>query len=472
MNDTNASDDSILNVGWFPLIIVTLAAFIISIDISFLNVSITNLVHDLNTTYVTIQSIIVVYALVLASLTLLSGELQKVLGRRKTFLTGAFIFGVGNLIASLSLNSTMLLIGWSILEGIGGALMWVSMYSIIIGSYTDKRRATALGLGVSIASIGLVVGPFIGGLLTTYFSWRYAFGLEFIIILFILIFSRSIPSFPATMQWREIDIIGGINSALGIFLLVYGLILLNNPVTMLISPFVILAGAILLIVFYFNQRSRIKNDMHPLVDIRVFQIRSFILGNIFLFMYGSVLSGIRFVIPVFVQTVLGYSELKTGYIFVAMAIPSFLITFTAGEISVRFQPRYIISAGFLICIIGSIYLINVFGSHTSFLEILIGIALIGLGIGVIAPHGSNLAFSQISHDKQPDASAIRSTNSNLNTSVGTAIFGFILLMGATNDLSVEKLLSGLLNVFYVIVALLIFGLIMAQFVKSYTRNKI
>ena len=83
MNDTNASDDSILNVGWFPLIIVTLAAFIISIDISFLNVSITNLVHDLNTTYVTIQSIIVVYALVLASLTLLSGELQKVLGRKK-----------------------------------------------------------------------------------------------------------------------------------------------------------------------------------------------------------------------------------------------------------------------------------------------------------------------------------------------------------------------------------------------------
>ena len=105
------------------------------------------------------------------------------------------------------------------------------------------------------------------------------------------------------MHWREIDIIGGINSALGIFLLVYGLILLNNPVTMLISPFVILTGAILLIIFYFNQRSRIKNDMHPLVDIRVFQIRSFILGNIFLFMYGSVLSGIRFVIPVFVQTV-------------------------------------------------------------------------------------------------------------------------------------------------------------------------
>jgi len=463
------NDNGDLNIGWFPLIIVTLAAFIIGIDISFLNVAITNLVHDLHTTIPTIQSIIVIYALVLASLTLLSGELQKVLGRKRTFLIGAFIFGVGNLVAALSLNSNMLLLGWSILEGTGGALMWVSMYSIIIGSYSGKRRATALGLGASIASVALVVGPFIGGFLTTYFSWRYAFGLEFIIILFILVFSRSIPSFPAIMHWSEINIVGGINSALGIFLLVYGLILLNNPYTLFIGPYVILAGVILLVVFYIDQRSRIKNDKHPLVDIRVFRIRSFVLGNIFLFLYGSVLSGIRFVIPVFVQTVLGYSALITGYIFVAMAVPTFFVTFTTGTISERFQPRYIISLGFIVCLIGSIYLISVFSSHPSFLQIILGISLIGLGLGIIAPHGSNLAFSQISHDKQSDASAIRSTNSNLNTSVGTAIFGFILLMGTTNALSVEKLTSGLLNAFYVIVIIFLLGLIMSQFIKVQTK---
>jgi MFS family permease len=451
MSDINVNGD----VGWFPLIIVTLAAFIIGIDISFLNVAITALVHDLHTTFVTIQSIIVIYALVLASLTLLSGELQKVLGRKRTFLIGAFIFGVGNLIAALSLNSNMLLLGWSILEGIGGALMWVSMYSIIIGSYSGKRRATALGLGASIASAALVVGPF---------------GLEFIIILLILVFSRSIPSFPATMHWSDINIVGGINSALGIFLLVYGLILLNNPVTWFISPYVLLTGVILLIVFYFNQKSRIKNNNHPLVDIRVFKIRSFILGNIFLFLYGSVISGVRFVIPVFVQTVLGYSALLTGYIFVAMAIPMFLVTFTAGEVSVRFQPRYIISLGFIVCLIGSVYSISVFSLHPSFLQIVLGISLIGLGVGIIAPHGSNLAFSQISHDKQPDASAIRSTNSNLNTSVGTAIFGLILLMGVSNALTVEKLLGGLLNSFYLIVILLFLGLIMSQFIQPYKKN--
>jgi MFS family permease len=471
LSDTDVVVNKKPHVGWFPLIIVTLAAFIISIDLSFLNVSITNLVHDLNTTFVTIQNIIVVYALVLASLTLFTGELQKVLGRRKTFLIGALIFGVGNLVAASSINSTMLLVGWSILEGVGGALMWVSMYSIVIGSYTDNRRATALGISGSVASLGLVIGPFIGGFLTTYLSWRYAFGLEFLIILSILIFSRYIPAFPATMNWSQINIVGGINSALGIIFLVYGLILLNNSSTLHIGPYFMLEGIILLAVFYFDQRSRIKKDKHPLVDIRILTIRSFVLGNIFLFLYGSVISGIRFVIPVYVQSVLGYSALITGYIFAAMALPMFIITFTTGKISGRFQPRYIITLGFTVCLIGSIYLISVFSSHPSFLHIILGVATIGLGLGIIAPHGSTYAFSDISHDRQPDASAIRSTNSNLNTSVGTAIFGLILLMGATNALNVEQLTSGLLNSFYVIVIIFFLGIVMSQFIKVKKINK-
>ncbi len=127
---------------------------------------------------------------------MLSGELENVLGRKRTFLIGARIYGIGTLIAALSINSTMLLLGWSVLEGIGGALMWVAATSIVIGSYTGKRRATALGLVASITSGATLVGPIIGGFLSTYYTWRYAFGLEFLIILVILVFSRVIPSFP------------------------------------------------------------------------------------------------------------------------------------------------------------------------------------------------------------------------------------------------------------------------------------
>lgn len=463
VNDSAGEDG--LNVGWFTLIIVTLALFIISIDITFLNVAITTLVHDLHTTIFTIQNIIVIYTLVLASLTLVSGELEKVLGRKKTFLIGSVIYGAGTLIAALSINSNMLLLGWSILEGIGGALMWVATTSIVIGSYTGKRRATALGLVASIASGAALVGPIIGGFLTTYYSWRYAFGLEFVIILVILMFSRAIPSFPKTMTWSKFNIIGALNSGLGIFLVVYGLILLNNPNTEYLSPYVILVGLILLIIFYFDQRSRLNKNKHALVDIRLFKVRAFMIGNIARFLLGLVTGGIRFIIPVFVQTVLGYSPITTGYTLVAMVIPMFLVTFTTGKVSVRFQPRYIISTGFILTLIGCIYLINVFRLHTGFIEIASGLALLGLGAGIISPHLSNLAFLCITQDKQPDASAIWNTNSNLNSSMGTAILGLILLMGTFNVLSVEKLVSGIINAFYVIIIILFLGLIITQFVQ-------
>lgn len=216
MSEVNVKEKNEPNASWFALITILMAIFIISIDMSFLNVSIIPVVHDLHTTIPALQSIIVIYSLVLASLTLLSGELQKVLGRKQAFLIGTAIYGVGTLIAATSINSNMLLLGWSILEGIGGALMWVSVFSIVVGSYSGKKRAQALGIVISVSSAAGIIGPIIGGILTTYFTWRYAFGLEFIIVLIIFLLSKSIPSFPKTMGWSNIDFIGAVNSGLGI----------------------------------------------------------------------------------------------------------------------------------------------------------------------------------------------------------------------------------------------------------------
>ncbi len=470
----NEKTDNVSNVGWLTLILVSLGVFILSIDISFLNVAITTLVHDLHTNFVTIQDIIVVYVLVLASLTLLSGELQKVFGRKRTFLMGAVIYGIGTLIAALSINSTMLLLGWSILEGIGGAFMLVSASSIVVGSYSGERRAYALGIISSMSAGAAVLGPFIGGSLTTYFTWRYAFGLEFIIVLVILLFSRSILSFPKTLTWKDINIVGALNSAIGIVLFVYGFIVLNNPTTQYLSPYFITAGIILLIIFYLNQRNRIKNGEHPLVDVRIFQDYRFDLGNMTRIIISLMSGGIIFIVPVFVQTVLGFSALTTGFLFAALAAPRFIMAYATGFLSKRFQPRYIISFGFLIALIGSIYLISTFSTHTTLLQMVLGMASIGFGVGIIFPSSSNLLFTDISRDKQPDASAVMNTLNNLSTSMGTAILGFILLMGTYNALSVLKLIGGITNAFYVIVIMLVFGIIISQFIPPYkrTNNKI
>jgi MFS family permease len=301
-----------IQTGWLTLIIVTLSIFTIVIDKTFLNVAISSLIMDLHTNIATIQIIIAIYALTMASLMLIGGRLQNILGRKRTFLTGASIYGVGTVVAALSINSTMLLIGWSILEGIGAALMMPASTSIISGSYKGEKRAFALGITSSMASGAGTLGPIIGGFLTTYYSWRYAFGLELVIIIVIVLFSREISSFPSTMKWADLNILGAINSASGIFLFVIGILLLNNPNNWNIAPYPIIIGLILLVIFYFNQKNRIDNGKQPLVDVSLFNNRSFTLANIVRLLMNFTIGGVLFIIPVYVQGVLGADPYECG----------------------------------------------------------------------------------------------------------------------------------------------------------------
>ena len=259
--------------GWLTLIVVTLSVFIIVIDKTFLNVAISALIKDLHTNIQTIQYIIAIYSLIMASLMIIGGKIQNILGRKKTFLTGASIYGVGTIIAAVSLNSAMLLLGWSILEGIGAALMMPATTSLISGSYFGERRAFALGIISSMASGAGSIGPLLGGFLTTYYTWRYAFALELLVIIIILLSSRVISPFPPTEKWSDFNISGAVYSASGIFLLVIGILLLNDPANWNLVPYFIIAGVILLVIFYLNQKSRIKEGKSPLLDITLFNNR-------------------------------------------------------------------------------------------------------------------------------------------------------------------------------------------------------
>ena len=202
------NNQDMVKIGWTALIAVSLSSFIISLDSTFMNVAISNLVVDLNTTLSSVQLIIAVYALTMASLMLLGAKLQEVIGRKNTFIAGAFIFGIGTFIATLSINSLMLLIGWSILEGAGAALMLPATASIITGTYSGKNRAFALGIWTAIGGIASATGPLIGGILTTFISWRLGFGIEFIIILLILALSKNLKYFPPSMRFSQLDKLG------------------------------------------------------------------------------------------------------------------------------------------------------------------------------------------------------------------------------------------------------------------------
>jgi len=430
-NNINAS-----KIGWTALILVSLSSFIIALDSTFMNVAITNLVVDLNTTVSAIQVIITVYALTMASLMLLGGKMQDVVGRKKAFLAGAAIYGVGTTVAALSINATMLLIGWSILEGIGAALMTPATASIITGTYTGKNRAFALGIWTAVASVGAAVGPLIGGFLTTFFSWRWGFGLELVIVIFVLALSRELKYFPPSMKLSDINKISVLLSSFGILVLVLGILSLNSIKNWEISLVMMATGILLLILFYFWEKKIINLNKRPFTDIRLFKNRNFTLGNITRLIMQLALAGAVFVLPVFLQQVTGSNAFTTGLAILPLTIGLLIFAIASSRLSNYIAPHYLISIGFLLALAGSFFLSFQFNLNTQISDIIPGTLLLGIGLGLALPITGNIVLSSAGDDKQSDASGILSTSASLGTSMGTAIIGIVLILGIINGIYV------------------------------------
>ena len=399
-----------------------------------MNVAISNLVVDLNTTVPVIQIIITVYALTMASLMLLGSKMQDVVGRKTAFLSGAVIFGIGTVIASLSINAAMLLVGWSILEGIGAALMTPATASIIIGSYSGDRGTFAMGIRTSFAALGAGFGPLIGGLLTTFFSWRWGFGLELFVILVILVFSKKLKSFPPSMKFSNLDKIGIILSSLGIFVLVLGILSLNTATDIKYSPFIIGFGILLLITFFLREKRDKVRDKIPIIDIKLFNNRNFTLGTLSRMILNLALAGAVFVLPLFFQQETGYSAFQTGLAILPLTAGVLVFSTLSSRLSQRIEPQNLISLGFFIALISTLFLSYQFNLNTHISTIIPSTFLLGIGLGLALPLTANVILSSVSSNKHADASGIMSTSASLGTSVGTALIGVVLILATINGL--------------------------------------
>lgn len=424
-------------IGWTTVIIVSLAAFIISLDNTFMNVAISNLLIDLNTTVAVIQIIITVYALTMASLILFGSKMQDVVGRKTTFVYGAVIFGIGTLIATFSINAVMLLIGWSILEGIGAALMTPAAVSIIMGTYSKDKNTFALGVRTSFAAAGAGFGPFIGGFLTTFFSWRWAFGLEFVVILIILTFSKRLKPFPSSIKFSDLDKLGIVLSSLGICLLVLGILSLNSSTNISISPFIIGSGILLLLIFYFREKRTVIRDKIPIIDIKVFDNRNFTLGTLSRMILSMALAGAVFVLPLFFQQEEGYNALQTGFAILPLTVGVLIFSIASSRLAKKIEPRNLISLGFLIALTSTIILSYQFNLNTHIRNIIPATLLLGMGLGLALPLTANLILSSASSDRHSSASGILSTSSSLGTSMGTALIGVVLILATLNGLYIS-----------------------------------
>ena len=420
---------------WSVVIIACLAIFIIVLDSSAMNVAISTLVVELNTTLSMVQAIIALYALIIASFMLLGSKIQDILGRKRTFVIGLIIYACGTITATFSINATMLLIGWAVLEGIGAALILPATTTIVGSSYKGKDRVTAFGIWGGIAAVGAAVGPIIGGIFTTYLTWRLVFGSEVLIVLVILLLRHYLSESKPTLKWKDLDIVGALLSIVSLILVVLGILLLSKPEFWAYVPILVVSGAILFIAFLYWQRRRINNGLQPLSDISLLKNRLFGLGNINSIISQIPLAGFLFIIPVFLQQVTKADAFTTGLALLPASITILLFSLLGAKITSKLGSKNILMMGFIISAAGTFIMGGVFNINTQIIDIIPGTVVFGIGIGFLLSQLTNLTMSAARADQETDASGFLNAFKNLGYSMGTALIGVLLLVGIFGGLT-------------------------------------
>lgn len=420
---------------WGTVLVACMAIFIIVLDSSAMNVAITNLVVELNTTLSTIQAIIALYALIIASFMLLGSKIQDILGRKKTFLLGLIIYGSGTTIATLSINAGMLLVGWAVLEGIGAAMMFPATTTLVGSSYEGKDKVTAFGIWGGIAAMGAAIGPIIGGIFTTYLSWRLVFASELLFIAAILIFRHYLTESTPTLKWKDLDVVGAILSIVSLILIVLGILLLTKPQNWEYVTLLIGSGSVLFIIFLLWQKRRINHDLEPLTDISLLKNRLFALGNVNSIIQQIPLAGFLFIIPVFLQQVTKLNAFDTGLTLLPASLIILVFSILGARLSTFLESKYVLMIGFLISACGTFLLGGVFNLHTQMMDIIPSTMVFGVGIGLLLSQLTNLTMSAAKEQQETDASGLYNSFKNLGYSIGTALIGVLLLIGIFGGLT-------------------------------------
>ena len=426
-------NETIKEHSWVPLIIVALASFIIALDATFMNVSISQVVADLNTDVSTIQMIMSFYTLITAAFMLLSAKLQDIVGKKKLFLIGTALYGVGTFTAAISSSATMLFIGWSVIEGIAGALMMPATVSIISGTYSGEKRTVALAIVGVMGAIAAAVGPLFGGVMTTFLSWRYGFACELIIVFIILLMQSKIPTFVPTESKSDLDITGALISFVGLVLLVLGILSLSKDITTSVAT--IILGLIALVCFALFEIRRKRNGKVPLLDMALFKDRNLRVGSIILLLSYLAMGGALFAVSLFLQSVLELNAFNTGLTTLPLTMGLLIFAVLAPSLTGKMKHKTIMAIGGIMSIAGCMLLSYQFRLDTSTLDLIPGLFVMGAGLGFLMALCTDISLVNISKESQNNASGVNTTSQTLGESLGTAVIGIILILGVFGGIS-------------------------------------
>jgi MFS family permease len=410
---------------------LALAQFICSFAGSNMNVMINDISHDLDTSVQGVQVAITIFLLVMAALMIPCGKLTDKFGRKRCFTVGLAVYGVGALLSAFSPGLGVLILGNSILEGVGTALLIPPVYILTTLLFTEvTSRARAFGAISAMGGIGAAMGPLIGGLITSAISWRAAFVFQALVIVAILWLARQVRDPLPADPTRRFDTTGAILSAVGLALVVLGILAADNNLWLMLV--LIVAGVLVLTWFFGFVRAEERAGKEPLLSTSLFRNRTSNLGMVTQNTQWLLLTGVSFVVAAYLQVVRGYDAIQTGVIFTAETVGLLASSLAAERLAKRRPQRVLIMAGFVVTIAGVGVLLSLVAGSPSAWAFAPGLLLIGLGLGLMLTPSVNIVQSSFAEAQQGEISGLSRSVSNLGSCLGTAIAGTILVAGITS----------------------------------------
>lgn len=421
-------------------VVLTLLAsgqFLMTLDSSVMNVSMAVVANDLGTTISGIQTAITLYTLVMATLMITGGKVGTIMGRRRAFGVGLIVYGAGSLTTALSPNLAVLLLGWSLLEGMGAALIMPAIVALVAANFPRERRSAAYGLVAAAGAMAVAAGPLIGGAVTTYFSWRYVFAGEVVIVLVILAFLRRMADVPPVPA--RIDYVGSLLSVLGLGSLVFGVLRTSEWGWVVPKPgaptlfgaslsiWLILLGLLVVLLFLRWESRLVRRGSEPLLRPVMLRNRE-LTGGLTMFFYQYMIqAGTFFAVPLFLSVVLQLDSLQTGVRILPLSLALLVSAAGIPKVWPAANPRRVVRAGLVAVLAGELVLVGGMDPGADAAVVAIPMLLIGLGLGALASQLGSVTVSAVPDSESAEVGGLQNTGTNLGASLGTALVGSVLL---------------------------------------------
>jgi EmrB/QacA subfamily drug resistance transporter len=405
-------------------ILLAMAMFVLVVDTSIMNVSISSVVHDLDTTVSGVQSAIALEALVSAAFILIGSKVGDLIGRKRAYVLGLCGYALGALAMALAQSLVAIIIFWAVIGGLGASLLLPAMQSLIHGNFEGAAQKKAYALVGAAAAIAAAVGPLIGGFITTYISWRVAFLLEDLVIVVVLSGIKLVKDAPYTGP-REVDPVGAVLSVVGMGGIVLGILVWQEGGEAVGAFIAVGALAMGSLVYWLVRRKR--ESKPTLLDPGLFSSPPFRLGVSQQMLQQITLGGLMIALPIYLQMVLEYNAMEAGLSLAPLSLSMFAIALIAGKRAGQRRPSSLIRLGFGLVALGTLALIPIVPDADTAWPLVLPLMVAGAGLGLLVSQLNNYTLAPISEERVSEAAGVNSASGSFGLSFGLAFAGAIML---------------------------------------------